>query len=457
MSPPVAASAHAGTVYFVDDDPEMCAVVDVELSDLGFTVRTFTAADGLLDALRTDDPDVIVTDLRMRKMNGLELCERIVNNRRDVPVVVVTAFGSMDLAIGAMRVGAYDFITKPFGMEALAVSLRRAIEKRRLGLEVLRLRATTEALRGNTELVGDSPAMRQVYDLVQRFVTTEAPVLITGESGTGKELLARLLHKSGRRAAGPFVAINCAAVPEGLLESELFGHTRGSFTSAHEGRPGLFQEASGGTLFLDEIGEMPPAMQAKLLRALQERMVRPVGSAKEVPYDARVLAATHRDLESAVAEGRFREDLYWRINVLHVELPPLSARGGDVLLLAQRFIDTAARGAGKAIEGLTPEAARKLLEYAWPGNVRELQNCVERAVALASFSRITVEDLPERVRSYSRHDVVVASEDPSELVTLEEVERRYVKKVMEAVNGNKVHAARILGIDRTTLYRKLGK
>jgi two-component system response regulator HydG len=280
-------------------------------------------------------------------------------------------------------------------------------------------------------------------------------VLITGETGTGKEVVARALHRRGRRRERPFVAVNCAAMPEPLLESELFGHARGAFTDARTARTGLFVQAHGGTLFLDEIADLPLGLQPKLLRALQERTVRPVGADAVVPFDVRLVTATNRDLESAVEERRFREDLYFRINVIHIELPPLRARGSDVLLLAQHYVDHYAARSGKRVTGLSPAAAERLLTYAWPGNVRELQNCVERAVALTQYERIAVDDLPEKIRSYRRSHVLVASDDPSELVPMEEVERRYVLRVIEAVGGNKTLAARILGFDRKTLYRKL--
>jgi two-component system response regulator HydG len=280
-------------------------------------------------------------------------------------------------------------------------------------------------------------------------------VLITGESGTGKEVVARALHRRGRRKNGPFVAVNCAALPETLLESELFGHARGAFTDARSARSGLFVQANGGTLFLDEITEMPLALQPKLLRALQERVVRPLGGEGEVPFDVRLVTATNRDLETAVEEGRFRGDLFFRVNVIHVPLPPLRARGGDILLLAQRFLGEYGARSSKQVTGLSPQAAERLLAYSWPGNVRELENCIERAIALAQHDHILPDDLPEKVRAYRRSHVLVASDDPAELVPLEEVERRYILRVMEAVGGNKSQAAQVLGLGRKTLYRKL--
>jgi two-component system response regulator HydG len=445
----------SGRVLVVDDDTGMRDMLRSDLGDRGFTVSACADAAEALERLATAEVDVIVTDLNMPRMNGVELCERIVANRPDVPVIVITAFGSLDTAVSAIRAGAYDFITKPFDLAVLAVALERAIQHRTLREEVKRLRLAVAESRRYGGLLGTSPAMRKVYALLERIADSAASVLVTGETGTGKELVARALHDRGPRKAGPFVGLNCAAVPEALLEAELFGHVRGAFTDASRARAGLFTRANGGTLFLDEIGELPLALQPKLLRALQERKVRPVGSDDEVPFDARVVTATNRDLESAVEENRFREDLFFRINVIHVALPPLRARGGDVLLLAQHFIDRYAGQAGKAVSGISAAAAERLLAYAWPGNVRELENCIERAIAMTEYEKIAVDDLPEKIRNYRRSHVLVASDDPTELVPLEEVERRYILRVMEAVGGNKTEAAQVLGVGRRTLYRKL--
>jgi DNA-binding NtrC family response regulator len=442
-------------VLVVDDDPAMCAMVRAHLVKRRYEVATREIAADAFEILRSSDFDVVVTDLQMRGMNGLELCERIAADRPDIPVIVITAFGSLQLAIAAIRAGAYDFVPKPFDIEQLCIALDRAIQHRSLREEVKRLRDAATRPRRTDALLGDSAAMRTVIDLLERVSDSESSVLITGESGTGKELVARALHDRSQRHDGPFVAINCAAVPETLLESELFGHARGAFTDAKTARAGLFAQARGGTLFLDEIGELPVGLQPKILRALQERRVRPLGGEGEISVDARIIAATNRDLESAVAEREFREDLYYRINVIHIELPPLRARGGDILLLAQHFLERCASAAGKRIRGISPAAADRLVTYSWPGNVRELQNCIERSVALAQYDDIVVEDLPEKIRTYHHSHVVVAGQDPSELVSMEELERRYIHRVLEAVGGNKTLAARILGFDRTTLYRKL--
>ncbi len=442
-------------ILIVDDDPDMCLMLKANLTRRGFEVVTAGSANAAFEAVRTDDFDAVLTDINMPGINGLDLCARIVADRPDVPVIVITAFGSLDTAIAAIRAGAYDFLPKPFEIDALVVSLQRAVQHRALRAEVKRLRKAVDEARRFDDLIGDSEAMRRVYDMIERVQDSAASVLVTGESGTGKELVARALHRRSQRKAGPFMAVNCAALPENLLESELFGHARGAFTDAKNARPGLFVAANGGTLFLDEIGELPLGLQPKLLRALQERKVRPVGGEQEIPFDARIVAATNRDLETAVEERRFREDLFYRVSVIPIALPPLRTRGNDVLLLAQAFLDRFATMSGKRLTGISTAAAARLLAYAWPGNVRELQNCIERAVALAQYAEIAVEDLPDRIREHRSSQVVIASDDPSELQSMEEVERRYILRVLEAAGGNKTVAARILGFDRTTLYRKL--
>jgi DNA-binding NtrC family response regulator len=442
-------------VLIVDDDRTMCEYLEAELRARGLGTVSETSADAAFERLTAEELDVVVTDLRMRGTGGLELCARVVQNRPDVPVIAITAFGSLETAVATIRAGAFDFITKPFDIEELVIAIERAARHRALREEVKRLQRMVDGAAREGEMLGASPAMHAVYDRIARVADSDATVLITGESGTGKELVAHALHRRSRRAAGPFVAINCSALPESVLESELFGHARGAFTDAKAARKGLFVEADGGTLFLDEIGEMPLSVQPKLLRALETRMVRPVGGSAEIPFDVNLITATNRDLESAVAEKRFREDLFYRINVVHVELPPLRARGNDVLLLAQSFVERFAAKSGKPVLRMSSAVAQKLLAYAWPGNVRELQNCVEQAVALARFEELTVEDLPARVRDYRRAHVLVVADDPSELVPMEEVEKRYILRVLEAAGGNKSIAARILGYDRKTLYRRL--
>jgi two-component system response regulator HydG len=446
-----------GAILIVDDEARMCEMLAKGLARQGFACQYRTAADEALALLESEPFDVVVTDLNMRTMNGLELCARVVANRPDLPVVVVTAFGSLETAVGAIRAGAYDFVTKPVELEALGLTLARAVERRALREEVRRLRQALGETRRFDDLIGDSAPMKNLQTLLAQVVESDASVLVTGESGTGKELVARALHRLGPRKEGAFVAINCAAMPETLLESELFGHARGAFTDARSDRAGLFVQASGGTLFLDEVGDMPLGMQAKLLRVLQERKVRPVGGDHEIPFDVRIVAATNRDLATAVTEQRFREDLYFRLNVIEIPVPPLRARGNDILALAQAFVERFAGRAGKKVAGIGTGAAERLLSYSWPGNVRELQNAIERAVTVTRFAEITVDDLPERVRDYRSSHVLVAGEDPSELAPMEEVERRYIERVMQAVGGNKTLAAKVLGFDRKTLYNKLDK
>ncbi len=426
------------------------------LVHIGFNVVWTTSSERALAMLleSTIELDVVLTDLRMPGGGGLELCQAVHERDPSLPVIVITAFGSIRNAIDAIRTGAYDFITKPFDLPVLAIALDRAIAHRALRRELDQLRSQNAEAPGS--LVGKSQSMRRIWDLIERAAGSESTVLVTGESGTGKELVARALHRRSARATGPFIAINCAAVPEALLESELFGHVRGAFTDARTDRTGLFVRANGGTLFLDEIGDMPITMQTKLLRALQERTVRPVGSEREVPIDVRVIAATHRDLESEVSAGRFRSDLFFRIHVIEIALPPLRARGGDVLLLAQSFTTKLGEKAGRPNIRISHAAAERLVAYDWPGNVRELENSIERAVALAHTDEILPDDLPDRVRR------VASSASPgeeltnsTELVTLDEMERRYILRVIRQVGGSKKVAAQVLGLDRSTLYRKL--
>jgi two-component system response regulator AtoC len=444
-------------VLIVDDDTSMCELLAEGLVQHGYDARWYASPHDALAELAERPYDVVLTDINMRDMTGLELCQKATEAHPELPVIVITAFGSMETAVQAIRAGAYDFITKPFDIDVVAIAIERAVKHGVLTREVQRLQRAVDESRRFDELLGASPAMKEVYDLLERVGESESTVLVSGESGTGKELVARALHRRSKRSTGPFVAINCAAMPEQLLESELFGHTKGAFTDARNARPGLFVQAKGGTIFLDEIGDMPIGLQPKLLRALQERMVRPVGGDTETAIDVRVVAASNRDLETAIEERKFREDLYYRINVIHVELPPLRARGADVLLLATHYLEHFAAQSQKDVRSLDAEAAEKLSSYAWPGNVRELANCMERAVALTRNESIGVTDLPEKIRSYRTSHVLVAATDPTELVPMEEVEKRYILRVLEAVGGNKTLAAQVLGLDRKTLYRKLDR
>ena len=446
-----------GRLLIVEDDPDTRTLMLDVLSSKGHRVSTQSSAEGGLGALEGADFDAVLTDLQLDGMDGLALCSHISRDRPDVPVIVVTGFGSMDTAVGAIRAGAYDFLTKPIDIDALQLRVERALQHRSLNTEVKRLRLLVQKEDLFPELLGTSPPVQKMKALLTRVAESDVSVLITGESGTGKELAARAIHRFSPRAAGPFVAVNCAAVPETILESELFGHRRGAFTDAKADRVGLFVQARGGTLFLDEIGEMPLSMQSKLLRTLQERRVRPVGADEEVPFDARLVTATNRDLEADILDKRFREDLYYRINVVRIEMPPLRARGKDILLLAQSFLEAAAARGNKPVRGFVRAVADRMLTYDWPGNVRELANCVEHAVALAQHDTIMPEDLPEKIKSYTATELVSQSNDPTDLVSMDEVERRYILRVLKAVGDNKTQAARLLGFERRTLYRKLSR
>ena len=445
----------AGRIVIVEDDRNMGEMLEVDLRLRGFETVWCPTAEEALAQWQPDDWDVVLADVKLPGMHGLDLCARIVTNRPDIPVVVITAFGSMETAMAAMRVGAYDFVNKPVDTDALALVLERAVRHRALQDKVKVLSEALAQSQRFEALIGESPPMQQLYQYLALVAASDATVLITGESGTGKELVAQALHTHSRRATGPFVPVNCPTLPPALLESELFGHVRGAFTDARTERIGLFLQADGGTLFLDEIGEVPLELQPKLLRVLETSAVRPVGSNTERHVDVRVLVATNRDLEAAVEAGRFREDLFYRINVITIEVPPLRVRGTDMLLLAQHFLARATARSGKPVTGITEGAAAKLLAYTWPGNVRELRNAIERAVALTRYERIVVEDLPDRIRTYHTSHLLIGSDDPTELVSMDEVEQRYIHHVLTVVGGNKTLAARILGFDRKTLYRKL--
>ena len=444
-----------GHILVIDDERSMVDLLETDLALRGYKVSGFVSPTVALEALLTTDAQVVLTDLHMPAVNGLQLCERVVANRPDIPVVVMTAFGSMETAIEAIRAGAWDFVTKPVEMELLAVVMDRAIRHHNLQEEVRRLSNKPAPTDRFEEIIGSSPSMQRVFDQIRKIAPTSANVLITGESGTGKELVAQAIHRHSDRKDGPFVGINCAAIPENLLESELFGHAKGAFTDARTERKGLFQQAQGGTLFLDEIGDFPLSLQAKLLRAIEQRTVRPVGGDKEISFDARILTATNRDLEVAVEEGRYREDFYFRINVIQLDLPPLRSRGNDVLLIARSLLQVFAHQMGKSVTDFQASVAERFLNYDWPGNVRELRNVLERAVALTEFEKLIVDDLPERIRDYRQSMFRIDTTNPAELQTLEAVEQHYIQRVLQSVQGNRTEAARILGVDRKTLYRRL--
>jgi two-component system response regulator HydG len=444
-------------VLIVDDDIEYCESLAATLRARKYDVSFTTSPGEALDRVGRETFSALLVDLGMGDIGGLELCSRVQGARPDLPVIVVTGNGSMDAVIKAMRAGAYDFLLKPVDVELLALNVARAVQNHSLRQEVKLLREQSSMPTGRDGMVGSSPAMKRLRSLLVRVAASDISVLIEGETGTGKEIVARMLHASGARKDGPFVAVNCSAVPANLLESEFFGHVKGAFTGAIGSRSGLLVRASKGTLLLDEIAEMPLDMQTKLLRAIQERSFRPVGASDEVSFDARIVAATNRNLEEEVAAKRFREDLFYRLAVVKLAVPPVRARDGDVLRLATHFLHVFAEKAGRGHMHLSPQFAGALVSYSWPGNVRELENCIERAVALARLDHLSQEDLPDKILAHRAAEFAVSPGNPDEIVTLEEVDRRYIARAIALLGGNKTRAADLLGLDRRTLYRRLEK
>ena len=441
-------------ILIVEDDAENRSMLFDALTDEGYKVALASGGRAGIDRVRAGGVDLVVTDVRMPDLDGLDALQEIRTIEPTPHVIVMTAFGSIDTAIKAVKLGAYDYITKPFDVDVLTLTIDKALEERGLRKEVVRLRKEVTRPYRFDNIIGKSHPMQEVFGLVRRVASSTVNVLITGESGTGKELIARAIHYNSPRAKRPFVAVNCAAIPDTLLESELFGYKRGAFTDARTDRSGMFIEADGGTLFLDEIGDVSPSLQAKLLRVLQEREIRPLGAQRPEKIDVRVLSATNRDLEQRMREGAFREDLYYRLNVIQVSLPSLRERGEDILPLADHFLAEANRRSGKNVSGFRQSALKVLLAYPWPGNVRELENVVERAVALAEGSELTIDDLPPQVRERRQLDVTLTGAVQRN-ITLAQLEREYIESVLEAENGNKTRAAQRLGLDRKTLYRKL--
>jgi DNA-binding NtrC family response regulator len=440
-------------ILVAEDEDLMRAIVSRLLEESGYRVAAVPSAEEALEAFAADDVAVTLTDIRMAGMDGLTLLDRIKDIDPEALVVVMTAYSSVDSAVAALRKGAYDYITKPFVNEDLLQSVKNALRQRELFRENRALRRELDRRYSFSEIIGTSEALQRVFRLVEKVAATNTNILVYGESGTGKELVARAIHHNSPRADRPFVAINCGALPETLLESELFGHTKGAFTGATQARPGLFRSAEGGTVFLDEIGEISQALQVRLLRAVQEHEVTPLGANAPARFDARIICATNRDLEREVAEGRFREDLFYRLNVIELHLPPLRERREDIPLLARHFVKRTAREQEQPEKPVEPAAMTALINYNWPGNVRELQNAIERAFTL-SGDTLDADSLPPRVRpAAGPHPAVL---DPDGLrPTLDEIERRYILDTLASVNHDKARAANILGIDLSTLYRKL--
>jgi two-component system response regulator AtoC len=431
----------------VDDDSVTCRLLADVFKRDGYTVIGETDPRRALARVADEPVDLAILDVRMPELDGLSLLRGLRERLPDLPVVIMTAFGSIDTAVQAITSGAVDYLSKPMDVEEIRATVRKALGRSAEAQAALPVAG--EELGG---VVGRSPAMVEVYKTIARVAPGRSTVLILGESGTGKELIARAIHQNSPRRKRPFVAIDCGGLTETLLESELFGHVRGAFTGAIGDAPGLFAEADGGTIFLDEIGDVSPALQAKLLRVLQEHQIRPVGGSMWRAVDVRVIAATNRDLATAVEEGRFREDLYYRLKVVTLQLPPLRERREDVPLLVDHLVRRAARECRKAVTGVSEQALEWLRGYHWPGNVRELAHVLERGVALAQQEVLTAEDLPEELR---RPGPAPARATPDDRPTLAELKRRYVHRVFEESGGNVSRAAQVLGVDRRSLYRML--
>lgn len=442
-------------ILVVEDEELMLSILRQLLEDEGYQVFTAVSAEAALEIYPTEEIDVTLTDIKMPGMDGLELLSRIKAMDEEALVIIMTAYSSVDSAIAALRRGVYDYITKPFVNEDLLKTVRNALRTKELSQENRALRRELDRKYSFSEIIGTSDALQKVFRLVEKVAKTTAGILIQGESGTGKELIAKAIHYNSFRADKPFLAVNCGALPESLLESELFGHTKGAFTGATFEKKGLFRAADGGTLFLDEIGEMPLNLQVKLLRALQEQEVLPLGASAPVKFDTRIIAATNKDLETEVRENRFREDLFYRLNVIEINLPPLRERREDIPLLVRHFIQKNARQHSTKEKRITNKAMAALVNFSWPGNIRELENAVERAFIL-SEDEITLENLPPKIYEFNR-DAFPMRDSEGLRPTLEEMERRYILEVLRSVDGEKAQAAHILGIDLSTLYRKLRK
>ncbi|HWQ36740.1 MAG TPA: sigma-54 dependent transcriptional regulator [Blastocatellia bacterium] len=440
------------TILIVEDEDLMREILAGLMAAEGYRAITAANAEQALELFSAQKPDLTITDIALGRMDGIALLDRIKQMDQDALVIMITAFSSVESAIAALRRGAYDYITKPFINEDLLQAVRNALRVRELFRENRYLRRELKQKYNFENIIGRSEALTEIFRLIEKIAPTSSSVLIQGESGTGKELIARAIHYNSPRTDASFVAINCGALPESLLESELFGYVKGAFTGAQANKQGLLKAADGGTLFLDEIGEMPAALQVRLLRALQEREFTPLGATQPVVFDARIIAATNRNLEEEITQHRFREDLYYRLNVISLTLPPLRERREDIPLLARFFVDKYSRQTGVPEKKITDEAMQRLINYDWRGNVRELQNAIERAVAL-SDDQIEVAHLPQKIR-----DVPAAIRDlTGQTLTLDELERRYILDTLARTGDDKARAASLLGIDLSTLYRKLKK
>jgi two-component system response regulator AtoC len=443
-------------VLVVDDEENIRLVLRTLLKKNGYDVEVADSGEAALALVDSFGPDVIITDVRMPKMSGLDLLATLKAKNALATVIVMSAYGSIDLALEAIQAGAYDYVSKPFKPDEVILTLRKAEERETLRRENRALKEQISQQAQFESMLAKSAPMVEVFRTVAKISDFKTTVLVTGESGVGKELVAKALHTRSSRKAGPFVAINCGAIPENLLESELFGHKKGAFTDASSDKRGLFEEATMGTLFLDEIGELPLNLQVKLLRVLQEETIRRLGDPKDIKIDVRIVAATHRDLTAEVKAGRFREDLFYRINVLHVAIPPLRERREDVTLLIDHFVARNNARLGTNIRGVAPEAKKILLEYGWPGNVRELENTIERAMVLCESDTIGAHDLPERVReALDPVQVQLRTGELSVKKTVSAVEQILIKRALQKTKGNRTRAAELLEISHRALLYKI--
>ena len=451
---PTAQTTSRANILVVDDDAATRELLSEVLGEQGYHVITYSSGEEALEVGKQEGFDIIISDIKLGpSLTGLDVLKAYKSIQPESEVILITAFGSMETAIEALKGGAFDYLSKPFKIEELLVQVTRALENRKLLRENRTLKQQLGSQGQLSSLVGRAPAMLEIYKKIAVVSDSRSTVLICGDSGTGKELVARAIHHNGPRAGQRFLAVNCGALPETLLETELFGHVRGSFTGAFENKRGIFEEADGGTVFLDEVAEMSPALQVKLLRTLEEQEVRRVGSNRAVPVDVRIIAATNQILADLVEKGKFREDLYFRLRVIEIDLPPLRARSDDIPLLVEHFLKQFEQERGMAF-AIAPQALSILLTYPWPGNVRELENALEAAVALNRSGTITPSDLPPKVRA-NFHKEERLEDLYSGLPTVEELREKYIRHVLNAVGGNKLKAAAILGMDRKTLYRAL--
>ena len=447
---------HPAKILVVDDDGVARELLADALKKEGYEVEAFSSGEEAIERGRRGQIDLVLTDLKMGTVDGLTVLREFKRFSPDTSIVLLTSFGSLEGAIEAIKQGAYDYLAKPFKKEEIKLVVQRSLDHSQLVRENTRYRDELKGREDWSPLVGSSPAMLEVYKLVARVSEGRSTVLLQGESGTGKELIARAIHANSPRREKPFIPVNCGALTDTLLESEMFGYEKGAFTGAVGTKAGLFEAANGGTLFLDEIGDLSPALQVKLLRVMQDQEVRRVGGTTSLKVDVRIIVATNRDLEQLVKEGKFRDDLYYRLNVVRITLPTLAERKEDIPMLAHHFLQKYAGGSARAVRGFLPDTMALLKQYRWPGNVRELENAIERAVSLSHGPLLTPDDLPAALRQFGSQfgDKTEVSDQHDEVcLTLEEVEKRHLIRVLKETKGNKVRAAKILGIDRRTLYR----